>query len=65
MNKKILDILGVPQAVPVPADMDTLDDMLVVNYISVKTRDHEKRAEQLRQEINSAFRSKGIPELSW
>lgn len=65
INKKILDILNVPQAIPMQADLDTLDDMLVVDYINVKTRDHEKRVNQLRQEINSAFRSKGIPELSW
>ena len=57
VNRKILDILDISQGLP--------DDMQVVDYINVKTRDHEKRAEQLRQEINSAFRLKGLPELSW
>jgi CheY-like chemotaxis protein len=65
INKKILDILNVPQAVPMTADLDILDDMLVVDYINVKTGFHEKRAEQLRQQINSTFRSKGMPELNW
>ena len=65
MNKKIIGILDVPQAVPQQADLNTLDDMLVVDYINVKTKVHEKRAEQLRQEINSRFRSRGLPELSW
>lgn len=65
VNKKIVDILQVPQAVPLWADMDTLDNMSVADYISVKTKDHEKRAQQLRQEINTTFRSKGFPELNW
>lgn len=65
INKKILDILDVPQVIPVHADLETLDDMLVVDYINVKTRDHENRVEQLRREINSAFRSEGLPDLSW
>lgn len=65
INKKILDILNVPQVIPAQADLHTLDDMLVVDYINVKTRDNEKRAEQLRQEINSALRAKGLPELGW
>jgi two-component system, OmpR family, response regulator len=65
VDKKILGILDVPRAVPATADLDTLDDMLVVDYINVKTRDQEKRAEQLRQEINTVFRSKGLPELRW
>ncbi|MCK9632084.1 MAG: response regulator [Methanoregula sp.] len=67
VDKKLLGILNVPMAVPVVADLDldTLDDMLVVDYINVKTRDRERRAEQLRQEINSVFRSKGFPELGW
>ena len=67
VDKKILGILGAPQAVPAMADLDldTLDDMLVVDYINVKTRDQEIRAAQLRQEINSVLRSKGLPELGW
>ncbi len=65
VDRKIMDILHDPRAVPKMADLDTLDDMSVIDYISVKTRDHEKRAQQLRQEIDSAFRSKGFPELSW
>jgi two-component system, OmpR family, response regulator len=65
MNKKILAILEVPYVIPVQADLETLDDMLVVDYINVKTRDYEKRVEQLRGEINSAFRKNGLPELSW
>lgn len=64
VNKKIMDILQVPQAVPMQADMDTLDNMSVADYISVKTRDQEKRAQELRTEINSTFRSKGFPELT-
>ncbi|MFA6331790.1 MAG: response regulator [Methanoregula sp.] len=65
IDKKILGILDMPHTVPSQTDLDTLDDMLVVDYIHVKTRDYEKRAEQLRQEINTAFKSKGFPELSW
>jgi two-component system, OmpR family, response regulator len=65
VNKRILDILDVPQAIPAQADLETLDDMLVVDYINVKTRDNEQRAEKLREEINSALRSKGFPELGW
>jgi two-component system OmpR family response regulator len=65
VNRKLLNILDVPQAIPTQADLDTLDDMLVVDYMNVKTRDNEKRAEQLRQEINSALRQKGFPELGW
>ncbi|MEI7857976.1 MAG: response regulator [Methanomicrobiales archaeon] len=64
VNKKIMDILQVPQAVPMLADMDSLDNMSVADYISIKTRDQEKRAQQLRLEINSTFRSKGFPELT-
>ena len=65
VNKKILDILNLHQVIPMMADLDTLDDMLVVDYINVKTSFIEKRAEKLRQEINSAFRSKGFSDLSW
>jgi CheY-like chemotaxis protein len=62
INRKILDILDVPRAVPQLTDLDTLDDMLVVDYINVKTGLHEKRVEQLRQEIKKAFTSKGLRE---
>ena len=65
INKKILRILDIPHVAPVHADLETLDDMLVAEYIGIKTREYEKRVEQLRREINSAFRKKGLPELSW
>ncbi|WP_321507924.1 response regulator [uncultured Methanoregula sp.] len=65
VNKKILDVLHVPQAVPTAVDMDMLDSMSVADYISVKNRENEKRAEQLRREINSSFKSKGLPEFGW
>jgi CheY-like chemotaxis protein len=65
INKRILDILHMPQVIPVQADLRTLDDMLVVDYLKVRTRDNEKRAEQLRQEINSVLRGKGLQELGW
>jgi DNA-binding response OmpR family regulator len=65
VNKRIVDILQAPQAVPSMVDMRTLDEMSVADYISVTTKDQEKRAEQLRQQINSSFRSKGLPELNW
>jgi CheY-like chemotaxis protein len=65
INKKILRILDIPHVAPVHADLETLDDMLVADYINVKTREYEKRVEQLRKEINSAFRKRGLPELSW
>jgi two-component system, OmpR family, response regulator len=65
VDKKIIDILQVPQAVPMTVDMDTLDRMSVVDYINVKNVDHEKRVEQLRLEINTSFRSKGLPDLTW
>jgi DNA-binding response OmpR family regulator len=65
VNKKIVDVLHVPQAVPVAADLDILDTMSVADYINVRTRDNEKRIAQLRNEINTSFRSKGLPELNW
>jgi DNA-binding response OmpR family regulator len=65
VNRKIVEILHVPQAVPVAADLDMLDAMSVADYINIKNRDHEKRAEQLRQEIDAALRSKGIQEFPW
>lgn len=65
VNMKIIEILHVPQVVPAAADLDVLDTMSVADYINVKNRDHEKRVEQLRLEINSSFKSKGLPELPW
>lgn len=65
VNKRIVDIMQVPQAVPALADLDVLDEMSVVDYINVKTKDHEKRVQQLRFEINTSFRSKGLPDLTW
>jgi DNA-binding response OmpR family regulator len=65
VNRKMIGILSVPKAIPAQVDLDTLDDMLVVDYFSVKIKDKEKRAEELRGEINTAFRSKGFPELTW
>jgi DNA-binding response OmpR family regulator len=64
-DKKILNVLQVPSAVPVAVDMDVLDSMSVADYIRVKNRENEKRAELLRREINSIFRSKGLPEFGW
>ncbi|NMB79538.1 MAG: response regulator, partial [Methanomicrobiales archaeon] len=37
VNKKIVEILDIPLAMPAHADLDTLDDMLVVDYINVNT----------------------------
>lgn len=65
INKKIIDILQVPQVKPMLADLDTLDNMSVIDYMTIKTRDHENRVQQLRGEINTAFRLKGLPEISW
>ncbi len=63
-NKKILNMISVPHVVPAQADLNMLDDLLVVDYITIKTRKNEKRAEQLRYEFNAALRGKGLPELS-
>jgi two-component system, OmpR family, response regulator len=65
VNMKIIEVLHVPEVVPAAADLDLLDTMSVADYINVKNRDHEKRIEQLRLEINSSFKSKGLPELPW
>ena len=65
VNRKIIDLMGVPRAIPVQAELETLDDMLLVDYINLKTKDHEKRANELRHEINAALRSKGHPDLNW
>lgn len=64
VNRRIIDILQAPMAVPRFVDMDTLDVMSVADYINIKTRDLEKRAEQLRHQINSSFRSKGLPDVN-
>ena len=63
-SRKILGMLDVPQGTPELRDLDTLDDMLVVDYMNVRNHMDEKRVEQLQVEINSAFRSKGLPELT-
>ncbi|MGA2105085.1 response regulator [Methanoregula sp.] len=63
-NKKILNMLSISQVVPEQANLNILDDLLVVDYITIKTRNNEKRAEQLRYEFNAALRGKGLPELS-
>jgi DNA-binding response OmpR family regulator len=65
INKKILEILDVPQASLSSANLNTLDDMLVVDYINVKTSINEKRVEELQNEINTTLKSKGLPELFW
>ncbi len=64
VNKRIIDILQGPDGTPVWADESNRDDKAVIENIHVATRVNEKRVEQLRQEINKAFRSKGFPELS-
>jgi DNA-binding response OmpR family regulator len=65
VNKKIVDILQDSHAVPQQVDLESLDKMSVVDYITHTTQDKEKRAEQLRSEINSSFRSRGLPEFTW
>lgn len=64
VNKRIIDILQGPEGTPVWVDESNRDDKAVIEHIHVATRVNEKRVEQLRQEINNAFRSKGLPELS-
>jgi two-component system, OmpR family, response regulator len=64
VNKRIIDILEGPEGTPVWADDNNRDEKAVIEHIHVTTRVNEKRVEQLRQEINKAFRSKGLPELS-
>ncbi|MFA4861116.1 response regulator [Methanoregula sp.] len=64
VNRKIVTILQGPGEAPVPAGADMPDTRSVVDDINNATRDKERRAEQLRQEINSSFRSKGLPEFS-
>lgn len=65
VNKKIIDILQKPEDIPVWGDLSDHEDKAVIEQIHVTITINEKRVEQLRQEINSAFRSKGLPELSW
>ena len=64
VNKKIITILQGPEGAPLWADAANVDDQAVIDQISVTTRVNEKRVEQLRQEINSVFRSKGLPDLN-
>lgn len=63
VNKRIVSVMQIPQVTPMMADLNTLDEMSVVDYLNITTKDHEKRAEQLREELNTSFRSKGLPEL--
>jgi DNA-binding response OmpR family regulator len=65
VDKKILNMLEVPKVPVAQASLDTLDEMLVVDYIHVKTRSYETRARQLRKEINAALKAKGLPGLDW
>lgn len=65
VNRRLVDILQDPEGTPMWADASAADDKAVIQYINGKTRDHEVRAEQLRSEINRAFRSKGLPEIDW
>jgi hypothetical protein len=65
VNQKLVEVLNIPQPAPVAADLKLLDDMLVVDYLKVKTSLNEKRANEIRQEINTAFHSKGLPDFSW
>lgn len=63
VNRRIVDVLGVANAVPVAADLDDLDAMSVADYITVRNKSYEKQIEQLRVEINATFRLKGLPEF--
>ena len=65
VNQKLVEVLNIPKPIPQAADLDLLDDMLVVDYLKVKTSLNEKRVNELRQEINTAFRNKGLSDLSW
>jgi len=58
-------MLEVPDVPVDQASLDTLDEMLVVDYIHVKTRRDETRARQLRREIETALKAKGLPGLDW
>jgi len=64
VDKRIVNILYAPQLVPSQADLDSLDNMAIVDYLNNKTRSNEIRAEQLRQEIVAAFNAKGISGFS-
>jgi two-component system, OmpR family, response regulator len=64
INKKIIHILESPEGTPAWADEVTPENREVIEQISVTTQVNEKRAEQLKKEINSVFRSKGLPELN-
>jgi two-component system, OmpR family, response regulator len=63
VNRRIVDMLGVATAVPLAADLDELDAMSVAEYITIRNKSYEKQIEQLRAEINAAFRLKGLPEF--
>lgn len=63
-EKKIMDILQGSHEVHGWDDGTDPRDAAVIREIHRVTRIKENRFEQLREEINSAFRSKGLPELS-
>lgn len=65
VNKKIIDILQGSYGISVRDELRDPMDVAVIKQINTVTRIKENRVEQLRMEINSAFRSKGFPELSW
>ena len=65
VDRKLLDMMEVPHVPVAQASMETLDSMLIVDYISVKTKSNETRARQLREEINSALKDSGLPGLGW
>lgn len=66
VNKKIIDILQAPNGTPAwgPDELSP-ENKEVIEQIAMTTRVNEKRAEQLKTEINKVFRSKGVPEITW
>ncbi|HEX3002280.1 MAG TPA: response regulator [Methanoregula sp.] len=66
VNKKIIDILQAPVGTPAwGPDELTPENKEVIDQITKTPRVNEKRAEQLKKEINTVFRSKGVPEITW
>lgn len=66
VNKKIIDILQTPTGTPAwgPDELPP-ENKEVIEQITMTTQVNEKRAEQLKKEINTVFRSKGVPEITW
>jgi DNA-binding response OmpR family regulator len=66
VNKKIIDILQAPEGTPAwgPDELPA-ENREVIEQITMTTQVNEKRAEQLKKEINTVFRSKGLPEITW